>query len=107
LYEGKEGRLEGRNVRNANPFCRRCQTQKARSGTFARLVTIRRKMNCPNCGASSNNFGVWQGAGTVRCTRCGFDYNSKGEMSFRQFYNEDEPLKKEKRNLLWKLLIKI
>lgn len=41
-------------------------------------------MNCPNCGASSNNFGVFLGHNNNSCLRCGVDYNYKtGEISFR------------------------
>jgi Zn ribbon nucleic-acid-binding protein len=54
-------------------------------------------MTCPNCGASPNNFGVWMGLDTVRCLRCGFDYNSKGEMSFRKEIPAPEKLIEEKK----------
>ncbi|OGM10512.1 hypothetical protein A2Z67_02830 [Candidatus Woesebacteria bacterium RBG_13_36_22] len=43
-------------------------------------------IECPNCGASSNNYGVFLGHSTNRCLRCGLDYNFRtGEKSFRSF----------------------
>jgi len=41
-------------------------------------------ITCPNCGGSSNNFGIFLGHSSIRCTHCGFDYNHKtGELSYR------------------------
>ncbi len=32
-------------------------------------------MNCLNCGASSNEFGVYRGLTVIHCTKCGMDYD--------------------------------
>jgi rubredoxin len=45
---------------------------------------VEKGITCPNCGASSNSFGTYLGASTIRCIRCGFDYDYKtGEFSYR------------------------
>ena len=46
--------------------------------------SVEKGITCPNCGSPSNSFGVYLGASTIRCLRCGFDYNHKtGEISYR------------------------
>jgi|GEM_PF-4090801 len=43
-----------------------------------------KRMNCLNCGASINQYGIYKGSSIIYCTQCGmdFDYHT-GEILLR------------------------
>jgi len=41
-------------------------------------------MNCINCGASTNEFGIYRAESIIYCTQCGIDFDFKtGEVLLR------------------------